>query len=186
MSTSGRRIVVSEFISLDGVIEDPSWTFPYWNDEIAAFKGAETEAAEALLLGRRTYEMFAAAWPDSPDPGAPVINALPKHVATRSETHAELDAGHWNARRLPGDAVEAVRSLRAAPGGDLLVWGSATLARDLLRHGLVDELRLVLYPVVLGEGLRLFGYETASLRLVEARPFATGATGLVYAPADPS
>ena len=82
METAGRRVVVAEFISLDGVMEAPSWTAPYWNDEIAAFKGQETSAAEALLLGRVTYEMFAAVWPTSSDEGAPVINALPKYVAS--------------------------------------------------------------------------------------------------------
>ena len=82
METAGRRVVVSEFISLDGVIESPSWTARYWNDDIAAFKRAETTAAEALLLGRVTYEMFVAVWPTSKDEGAPFINALPKHVAS--------------------------------------------------------------------------------------------------------
>ncbi len=178
-----RRVVVSEFVSLDGVMEDPSWTAPYWNDEIAAFKGDETNAAEALLLGRVTYEMFAAVWPTSPDEGAPVINALPKFVATTSEAHDDLDRGHWNARRLAGDAMEAVRALKGEPGGDLLVWGSADLSRSLLRHGLVDEVRLIVYPVVLGAGKRLFDAEQATLERVEARPFASGATGLVYRPA---
>lgn len=191
MTSPGRRVVVSEFVSLDGVMESPSWTAPYWNDEIAAFKGEETDAAEALLLGRVTYEMFAAVWPTSPDPGAPQINALPKFVATTSAAHADLDRGHWNARRLDGDpsagsgqaAMEAVRALKGEPGGDLLVWGSADLARALLSHGLVDELRLIVYPVVLGAGKRLFDAEQATLERVEARPFASGAVGLVYRPA---
>lgn len=183
MTSPERRVVVSEFVSLDGVMEDPSWTASYWSDEIAAFKGEETDAAEALLLGRVTYEMFAAVWPTSPDEGAPVINALPKYVATTSEAHADLDRGHWNARRLAGDAVETVRALKSEPGGDLLVWGSADFARTLFRHGLVDELRLIVYPVVLGAGKRLFDAEAATLERVEARPFASGATGLVYRPA---
>ena len=184
MEARTRRVVVSEFLSLDGVMEDPAWTFPYWNDAIAAFKGAETNAAEALLLGRVTYEALAAVWPTSPDPGAPAINALPKHVATTTLDAADVARIGWNARRLDGDdAAEAVRALKAAPGGDLLVWGSARLAQTLLAAGLVDELRLLVYPVVLGTGRRLFGDETATLDLVDARPMGSGVTALVYRPA---
>ena len=183
METTPRRVVVSEFLSLDGVMEDPSWTAPYWNDEIAAFKGEETSAAEALLLGRVTYEMFAAVWPTSPDEGAPVINALPKHVASTTLDQAALDESGWNATLLDGDVPEAVRALKQEPGGDLLVWGSAELARTLIAHDLVDEYRLIVYPVVLGSGKRLFDTEAATLELVEARPFASGATGLIYRPA---
>ncbi|HEX8387168.1 MAG TPA: dihydrofolate reductase family protein, partial [Rubricoccaceae bacterium] len=146
METRARRVVVSEFVSLDGVMEEPSWTAPYWNDEVAAFKGDETSAAEALLLGRVTYEMFAAVWPTSPDEGAPVINALPKYVASTTLGQADLDRTGWNGRLLGGDVPEAVRTLKGEPGGDLLVWGSADLARTLTEHGLVDEYRLLVYP----------------------------------------
>ena len=182
MEARTRRVVVAEFVSLDGVMEAPSWTAPYWNDEIAAFKGEETSAAEALLLGRVTYEMFAAVWPTSTDEGAPVINALPKYVASTTLGQADLDRTGWNARVLGGDVAEAVRALKREPGGDLLVWGSAQLARTLTEHGLVDEYRLLVYPVVLGSGKRLFGEERADLQLVEARPFNSGATALVYRP----
>ena len=184
MATRTRRVVVSEFLSLDGVMEDPAWTFPCWNDAIAAFKGAETDAAEALLLGRITYEAFAAVWPTSPDPGAPAINALPKHVATTTLGPDDVARIGWNARRLDGDdAIEVVRALKAEPGGDLLVWGSTRLAQSLLAAGLVDDLRLLVYPVVLGRGRRLFGDETATLDLVEARDMGSGVTALVYRPA---
>lgn len=182
MKASTRRVVVSEFVSLDGVMEDPAWTFPYWNDEIAAFKGEEDSAAEALLLGRVTYEAFAAVWPTSEDPGAPRINALHKYVASTTLDQADLDRTGWNASLLQGDALEAIRSLKRGPGGDLLVWGSAELSRTLLAHGLVDELRLIVYPLVLGHGKRLFGTEAAEFDLVEARPFQSGATALVYRP----
>jgi len=182
METAGRRVVVSEFLSLDGVIESPSWTARYWNDDIAAFKRAETEAAEALLLGRYTYEMFAAVWPTSKDEGAPYINALPKHVASTTLDQAAVDAAGWNARLLEGDAAEAVRALKREPGGDLLVWGSARLIETLMAKGLVDEYRLLVYPVVLGTGQRLFGETAATLELVEARPVGA-ATALVYRPA---
>ena len=182
METRSRRVVVSEFLSLDGVMADPSWTAPYWNDEIAAFKGDETTAAEALLLGRVTYEMFAAVWPTSTDEGAPAINALPKYVASTTLDQTELDRTGWNGHLLAGDVPEAVRTLKREPGGDLLVWGSAQLARTLTAHGLVDEYRLLVYPVVLGSGKRLFEAERADLELVEARPFGTGVTALVYRP----
>ena len=183
MEANTRRVVVSEFVSLDGVMEDPAWTFPYWNDEIAAFKGEEDTAAECLLLGRVTYEAFAAAWPTSEDPGAPHINALHKYVASTTLEQADLNRTGWNATLLHGDVTEAVRTLKREPGGDLLVWGSAELARTLMAHGLVDEVRLVVYPLVLGRGKRLFGADTIEFDLVEARPFESGATALVYRPA---
>ena len=183
METASRRVVVSEFVSLDGVMEDPSWTAPYWNDEIAAFKGEEDSAAESLLLGRVTYEMFSAVWPTSEDPGAPRINALHKYVASTTLGQDDLDRVGWNATLLEGDVAEAIRTLKREPGGDLLVWGSAALARTLMAHGLVDEYRLIVYPVVLGSGKRLFGAEKATLDLVEVYPFKSGATGLVYRPA---
>jgi dihydrofolate reductase len=164
-------------------MEDPAWTAPYWNDEIAAFKEEEDAAADALLLGRVTYEMFAAAWPTSEDPGAPRINAIRKYVASTTLGQDDLDRVGWNATRLHGEVPEAVRALKREAGGDLLVWGSAQLARTLLAHGLVDEVRLIVYPVVLGRGKRLFGDEQATLDLVEVRRFASGAAGLVYRPA---
>ena len=183
METTGRRVVVAEFVSLDGVMEAPSWTAPYWNDEIAAFKGEETAAAEALLLGRTTYEMFASVWPTSTDESAPVINALPKHVASSTFGQEDFDRTGWNGQGLGDDVPEAIRALKREPGGDLLVWGSARLIETLIAHGLVDEYRLLVYPVVLGSGKRLFGSEPASLELVEARPFSSGVTALVYRPA---
>lgn len=183
METANRRVVVAEFLSLDGIMEEPSWTAPYWNDEIAKFKGEETSAAEALLLGRVTYEMFAAAWPSSKDEGAPVINALPKYVASTTLDQADLDRTGWNGHLLGGEVPEAVRALKREQGGDLLVWGSAHLVRTLLEYVLVDEYRLIVYPVLLGSGKRLFGAEKASFELIEARPFRSGATALVYRPA---
>jgi dihydrofolate reductase len=183
MGANTRRVVVSEFLSLDGVMEDPAWTFPYWSEEISAFKGEEDSTAESLLLGRVTYEAFAAAWPTSADPGAPHINALHKYVASTTLDQSDLDRIGWNASLLEGDVLEAVRALKREPGGDLLVWGSAELARTLLAHGLVDEVRLIVYPLVLGRGKRLFGADEFKLELVEARPFRSGATALVYRPA---
>jgi dihydrofolate reductase len=126
--------------------------------------------------------MFAAVWPTSEDEGAERINALHKYVASTTLRQADLDRTGWNASLLHGAAPEAVRALKREPGGDLLVWGSARLARTLIEHDLVDEYRLIVYPVVLGRGKRLFGTESATLELVEARPFRSGATALVYRP----
>ncbi len=183
METPGRRVVVTEFVSLDGVIESPGWTFPYWNDEVAAFKREESAATEALLLGRTTYEMFAAAWPDSTDEGAPQMNAFTKYVATTTLDQDALDATNWNGRVLGADVPAAVRALKAESGGDLLVYGSGRLVQPLMEHGLVDEYRLLVYPVVLGGGQRLFETTPATLDLVEARGLSSGVTALVYRPA---
>ena len=180
MPAERRRVVVSEFLSLDGVMENPSWTFPYWNDDVAAFKTEESKPVEALLLGRHTYEMFAAAWPDSPDEGAPWINALPKYVATTTLAPADFERIGWNARSLGDDVPEAVRALVAEPGGDLLVYGSAELVQTLLEHDRVDELRLLVYPLTLGEGKRLFGAVPATFALAEARALSSGVVAMVY------
>lgn len=174
-----RAIVVTEFVSLDGVMEHPAWTFPYWNDEIARFKGDETDAADALLLGRVTYEGFAAAWPDSEDEGAPYMNSVAKYVVSSTLTSAE-----WNNTSLiRDDVVETIRQLRAQPGKDILVYGSATLVQTLMQNDLVDRYRLLVYPVVLGAGKRLFqAGTTATLKLVSTQSFSSGVVGLIYEP----
>ncbi|PAP77211.1 dihydrofolate reductase family protein [Rubrivirga marina] len=184
MDNGPRRLVVSEYLSLDGVMEDPMWTMPYWSDELAAYKRDELFAADALVLGRVTFEAFAEAWASrtSEDGYAERINALPKHVATTTLGPGEVDRRGWNGRHLGDDPKAAVRSLKGGAGGDLLVFGSATLVRSLVRAGLVDEYRLLVYPVVLGQGKRLFESERASLDLVEARSFDTGVTALTYRP----
>ena len=184
MDSAPRRLVVSEYLSLDGVMEDPMWTVPYWSDEIAAYKRDELFASDALLLGRVTFEAFAEVWPTRPDedPYAARINALPKHVATTTLAPDEVDQAGWNGHRLGDDVEAAIRALKGDAGGDLLVFGSATLVRSLVRAGLVDEYRLLVYPVVLGEGKRLFEDEQASLELVDARSFDTGVTALTYRP----
>lgn len=175
-----RKVVVTEFVSLDGVMEEPAWTAPYWNDEIAEFKGEESAACDALLLGRITYEGFAKAWPSSTDPGAEQMNSLPKHVASRT-----LKTTEWNATLLPGDVVEEVTKLKQQPGKNLLVYGSGQLVQTLIQHNLVDEYRLLVYPVVLGKGQRLFNDgDTASLKLVRTQAFSSGVVALVYEPAE--
>ena len=185
METAPRRLVVSEYLSLDGVMQDPMWTVPYWSDELAAYKRDELFAADALLLVRVTFEAFAEAWASrtSEDGYAERINALPKHVATTTIGPEEVDRRGWNGHHLGDDPEAAIRSLKGEAGGDLLVFGSATLVRSLVRAGLVDEYRLLVYPVVLGNGKRLFESERASLDLVEARAFGTGVTALTYRPA---
>lgn len=183
-----RKVIVTEFITLDGVIEAPGpahdfkyagWTMPYWGDDIGAFKKAELFAADALLLGRKTYEGFAAAWPQMQDPDgfADRMNGLPKYVATKTLKKVE-----WkNSHALPGELPAAVAELKQGPGKDILVAGSGRLAQTLLRHGLVDEYTLLVYPVVLGEGQRLFDAGAqAKLELIESRPFKSGVTALRY------
>ena len=181
------KIVVTEFVSLDGVMEDPGgaegtphggWTIPYWNDDIAAFKKDELDAADAMLLGRVTYSGFAAAWPTMTDEAgfADRMNSIPKYVVTST-----LDTLTWNnSTRLEGDVATAVRALKDRVEGSILVGGSATLVHELTRHGLVDEYRLVVYPVVLGRGKRVFDDAYAKLQLTYELRTGTGALLLSY------
>jgi dihydrofolate reductase len=175
-----RKVVVTEFLSLDGVMQDPAWTSPYWNDEIAKFKGEESTASDALLLGRVTYQGFAAAWPQSKDEGAPYFNNVRKYVVSTT-----LDEVEWNNSKLiKGDFVEEITKLKQQDGQDITVHGSATLVQTLMQHGLVDRYRLLVYPVVVGKGKRLFqAGTTATLKLVEARSFSSGVAALIYEPA---
>jgi dihydrofolate reductase len=161
------RIVVSEFVSVDGVMEDPGgsegtrnagWTFRFdRGTDGDTFKLDEVRDAEALLLGRVTYQGFAEAWPTIEDPVgfAAKMNAMPKYVV--SSTLSDGDADWNNSTVLRGDAVAAVTALRKEVGGDLLVNGSASLVQLLAEHGLVDEYRLMVFPILLGSGKRLFG-----------------------------
>src|SRR5215218_1419418 len=182
------RIVVTEFVSLDGVIEDPggSEDFKYggWSfeidrgDEGNKFKLDETMSAEALLLGRVTYEGFAAAWPTRDGEFADKFNSMPKYVVSST-----LGEPEWNNTAVV--TVDDVAGLRDAEGGDILVNGSAQLVAELLERDLVDELRLMVFPTVLGSGRRLFGDTSVSkaFRLVESRPVGPdGVTILIYQP----
>jgi dihydrofolate reductase len=175
-----RKIVVTEFVSLDGVMEEPRWTFEYWNDEIAKFKGEESSASDALLLGRVTYQGFAAAWPQSRAEGADYFNNVRKYVV--SETLEE--PLEWNNSTLIKDnIVEQITNLKRQEGKDIAVHGSATLVQTLMRHDLVDGYRLLVYPVVLGKGKRLFGEDIpATLNLLGSRSFGSGVVALVYEP----
>ena len=175
-----RKVVVTEFMSLDGVVEEPAWTFPYWNDEIAKFKGEESSASDALLLGRATYQGFAAAWPQSEDKGADYFNSVRKYVV--SETLEE--PLEWsNSTLIKDNVVEEIASLKQQDGKDITVHGSATLVQTLMQHGLANRYRLLVYPVVLGKGKRLFEEGIpATLKLLESQSFSSGVVALVYEP----
>ena len=178
-----RKLVVTEFLSLDGVMENPAWTFPYWNDEIAAFKTEEKNTSDALLLGRVTYQAFAASWPKikpEKDPFAPYMNSVRKYVVSTT-----LDKAEWNNTVLiKGNLVEEVNKLKQQDGQDIAVHGSGRLVHTLMQHDLVDGIRLLVYPVVVGKGQRLFNEGvTATLKLVESHSFSSGVVALVYEPA---
>jgi len=180
------RIVVTEFISLDGVIEEPRWTFRFERGpEGGKFKSDELFEADALLLGRVTYQGFAAAWPSmGTDDFGKRMNSIPKYVVSSTLTDADATWGPTTV--IQGDVVAEVAALRAQPGGSLLVEGSAQLAQALVRHGLVDEYRLMLFPIVLGTGKRLFPpavSESAALTLAGAMPDRDGVLLLRYHPA---
>jgi dihydrofolate reductase len=179
-----RKVVVTEYVSLDGVMDEPgTWSFPFFNDEAAKFKYDELFASDALLLGRVTYQGFAAAWPTMTDTGdfGERMNSMPKYVASRT-----LDTVEWNASLLKGDVAEEVAKLKQQPGQDILVAGSGELVHTLMQHDLIDEYRLMLHPIVLGSGKRLFreGSDTKTLRLVETKPFSSGVVVLTYHPAE--
>jgi dihydrofolate reductase len=185
-----RKVIVSMFVSLDGVMEDPGgaekfehggWTIPYWDDEIGKFKLDELFASDALLLGRVTYQGFAAVWPSQNDEAgfADRMNGLPKYVV--STTLQDLE---WNNSRLiKGNVAEEVSRLKEQPGQDILIAGSGILVNTLLQDGLIDEYRLLVYPVVLGSGKRLFKEGSITgLRLVETKTFGSGVVLLTYRP----
>jgi dihydrofolate reductase len=175
-----RKIIVTEFVSLDGVIESPMWSLKYWNDEIAQFKANEQTTVDAMLLGRVTYEGFAQAWPQRTDDGAEWFNGTRKYVVTKTLT--KLD---WNnSVALSGDLVQEVSALKQQEGGDLIVYGSGKLLQALLTNNLVDQLNVVLYPVVLGKGQKMFEEGTqASLKLASTQTFSSGVVALIYEPA---
>lgn len=193
------RIVVSDFISLDGVVQAPGgeredidggfrhggWSMPYFDPETMGPVFDETiDAAGALLFGRRTYETMAGAWPErAGDPFADKMNAISKYVASR--TLRESDVAWPNTTLLTGDTVMAdVRRLKGEPGGDIVVMGSAALARQLIADGLVDEYRLLIEPILLGGGKRLFPEDTWArpLELVSVVTAATGVLICTYRP----
>src|SRR5712664_4498358 len=188
-----RKIVVSEFVSLDGVVEDPGgaekfkhggWSFKFRDDQVPKYKLDELSASDSLLLGRLTYEGFAKAWPSIKDDVgfADKMNNMPKYVV--STTLKKLD---WNNSKLiKANVAEEVKKLKQQPGQDILVYGSGKLVNTLLPHDLVDELRLIVHPVVLGSGRRLFDNNSETmkaLKLAESKTFPSGIVLLTYHPA---
>jgi dihydrofolate reductase len=175
-----RKVIVTEFMSLDGVMESPEkWSLSYWDDEIGKLKFDELSAADALLLGRVTYEGFAAAWPSRTDETgyADRMNNLPKYVVSTT-----LSKPEWNNTQvIKGDLAGEVTRLKQQPGQSMLVFGSAQLAAALLEEDLVDEYRLLVYPVVLGAGKRLFSEANkAGLRLLDVKKYNSGVVLLTY------
>ena len=187
------RIVVTEFISLDGAMEAPGegedfkhagWTFNISRGEEGdKFKLDETLNSEALLLGRVTYQRFAAAWPSRKNEFADKLNSMPKYVVSST-----LEKAEWNnSTVLRGDVVAEVSKLRQESSGDIVVHGSAQLVQTLIEHDLVDELRLMVFPVVLGTGKRLFGdtSDKKRMRLASSKTVGDGVVILIFQPTDP-
>ncbi|MCC3765612.1 dihydrofolate reductase family protein [Glycomyces sp. TRM65418] len=183
-----KTLTADLFISLDGVVDEPhEWHFPYFNDEMGAAVGASLDRADTLLLGRRTYDSFAGAWPEREKEGgedaefAEKLGDIRKVVV--SGQHLEFS---WrNAEQLEGDLVEGVTALKNGPGdGTIAVSGSISVVRRLLEAGLVDELHLLVHPIAVRKGMRLFDEgETIPLRLIKSETFTTGVLHLVYGPA---
>jgi dihydrofolate reductase len=175
-----RKVVVTEFMTLDGVVEAPEkWSFPYWNADAEKFKNAELSATGALLLGRVTYEGFATAWPGRTGEFADRFNSLPKYVA--SSTLKKLD---WKgSESLQGSLSDAIKRLKRSDGGDIVVHGSVTLVQSLMEHDLVDQYHVLVYPVVIGSGKRLFrAGQQSKFKLVDSTVFGTGVVALTYQP----
>jgi len=177
-----RKITVSEFMSLDGVIEAPeTWHFPYLSDDMQEVINEDIQASYAMLLGRLTYEAFAGYWPTQPGDGGGItdkLNSVPKYVVSKT-----LQKADWNNSTLIKDNVaEQISRLTGIVG----VTGSATLVQWLMQNNLVDELRLMVHPIVVGKGRRLFkdGMPTSGLKLVESRTFKSGVILLIYQPAN--
>ena len=182
------RIVVSEFVSLDGVMQDPGgdsdWKHGGWSFKVSRgeegdkFKLDETRDSEALLLGRVTYQGFAAAWPSVTGEFGEMFNSMPKYVVSST-----LDKAEWNnSTVLKGDVVKEVSKLKQKLNGNIMVHGSARLVQTLIANDLVDELRLMVYPVILGSGKRLFGdtSDVKRMRLAESTTVGDGVAILIY------
>jgi dihydrofolate reductase len=179
-----RKLIVNEMLTLDGVMEAPEkWSGPYQNDEIAHDNTAGMDASDAMLLGRVTYEGFAAFWPHQTEDKTGItdyLNKTPKFVVSSS-----LKKADWvNTTILSGDAVKEITKLKQQPGKSITVTGSAKLVQSLVQAGLIDEYSLLVFPIVLGKGKRLFqdGIDS-SLKLVKSKALSSGVVSLTYQPA---
>ena len=189
-----RKLIVNTFVTLDGVMqapggpgEDPTgnfqyegWSVNYWDDIMNQVMGEFMSSPSELLLGRKTYEIFATHWPYSTEPGAEELNNAKKYVASRT-----LNQVDWNnSTLLKGDVVQEIRKLKAQDRPDLMVSGSSNLIQTLLKNNLIDELRLLIFPVVIGNGKRLFGQGTvpSGLKLMDSKTSSTGVIIAIYAP----
>jgi dihydrofolate reductase len=189
-----RKLVVGLYTSLDGVIENPMWTMPYWNDEIAHYNFEQLSSSDGLLLGRKTYQGFAEAWTTDehakwmtsmfsslPDPTAysKRMNSFPKYVVSNTLKEAEWN----NSTIISGNVMENIKQLKNQPGREIGVTGSGELIRSLVAHGLIDEFRLTVYPIALGQGTTLFSgiVNQLKLKLLETLTFSSGVLVLKYA-----
>ena len=176
-----RKVAAWELVSLDGVIESPEgWAFAYSSEEMEEVNASGMAASDALLLGRLTYEHLAAYWPNQPggEPMVDYINSVPKFVVSTT-----LEAAGWNNSTVIRENVsEKIAELKRRPGKDITILGSGALVRSLMREGLLDEIRLMVHPVILGGGKRLFedGDDRKSLELATSRTFGTGVVYLTY------
>jgi dihydrofolate reductase len=184
-----RKITAGLFIALDGVVEAPDqWHFPYFNEEMGAAVDATLGAADTVLFGRKTYDSFAGAWPERETAGgedasfAKTLGDARKIVVSNQK----LEFTWRNSEQLEGDLVEAVTALKNEPGGNIALSGSVSVVRQLLAAGLLDELHLLVHPIAVRKGMRLFdeGETPTALRLISSETFKTGVMNLVYAPAE--
>jgi len=176
-----RKLSLQEFVTLDGVMESPEkWNGAFWSDELEVYARDRLFEADALVLGRATYEAFVSSWPlRSGDDFSDRINSLPKYVASRT-----LRNPGWNASVIDGDVAEEVTNMKAQPGRDLLVYASGELVNTLMAHDLIDDYRIWVFPIVFGAGKRLFDrHDSKALKLVDTRSFDTGVVILSYTPA---
>jgi len=180
-----RKVIAVEFVSLDGVMESPEeWAFSYSNDEMEEANASGMAASDAMLLGRVTYEQMAAYWSNQSG-GTPMVdylNSVPKFVVSTTLNDVEWQ----NSTLIEGNVAEEVSRLKQQPGKDILIFGSADLVNTLMRHDLIDEYRLMVFPVVVGSGKRLFkeAIDTKVLDLVETKKFGSGVVVLTYRPAE--
>jgi dihydrofolate reductase len=189
-----RKLIVGSFITLDGVMQAPGgpeedtsggfehggWSFGYWDEQMQNTMGEWMSQPFELLLGRKTYEIFAAHWPNTDEPPAELFNSITKYVASTTLKDLEWE----NSQLIEGDVAEGIRALKQEDGPDLLVQGSANLIQTLLQHGLVDEFRLMIFPLVLGTGKRLFdgGTMPDGLEVTSAQTSSTGVLIATYRP----